>query len=90
MALLIVRHKVKDYAIWRKIYDGDVGRRSEAGLGKGRVTRSVDDPNEVVLIFEASDVAKAKALGDSQGLKDAMQGAGVIDKPDMFVLNDAG
>ena len=90
MALLIVRHKVKDFAVWKKIYDTDAGRRSEAGLATGRVTRSVDDPSEVVLLFEVSDIAKAKAMGASSGLKEAMQAAGVIDKPDMFFLNDAG
>ena len=53
------------------------------------MTRSVDDPSEVVLVFEASDVAKAKAMGASPGLKEAMQGAGVIDKPDMYLVTDA-
>ena len=90
MALLIVRHKVKDFAIWKKTYDADVSRRSAAGLATGRVTRSVDDPSEVVLLFEVSDIAKAKAMGASPGLKEAMQAAGVIDKPDMYLVNDAG
>jgi len=90
MALLIVRHKVKDYATWRKTYDGDVSRRSAAGLAPGRVTRSVDDPNEIVLLFEAADIEKAKALGASPGLREAMMAAGVTDKPDMYLVNDAG
>ena len=90
MALLIVRHKVKDFAVWKKTYDADVSRRTGAGLATGRVTRSVDDPSEVVLLFEVSDIAKARALTATHGLKEAMQNAGVIDKPDMYLVEDAG
>ena len=89
MALLIVRHKVKDFAVWKKTYDADAPRRAAAGLGTGRVTRSVDDPSEVVLVFEASDINKAQELSASPGLKEAMMNAGVIDKPDMFLVTDA-
>ena len=59
-------------------------------LGKGRVTRSVDDPDELVLIFDVADITKAKAFCASDDLKSAMQGAGVIDKPDLYFLDDAG
>ena len=89
MALLIVRHKVKDFAAWKKTYDADVPRRTAAGLSAGRVTRSVADPSEVILVFEASDIEKAKAMGASPGLKEAMQAAGVIDKPDIYLTTDA-
>ena len=90
MPLVVIRHKVNDYAVWKKAYDNHAGARAEAGYSKGRVTRSADDPNEVVLLFEVTDLAKAKAFGASAELKSAMQGAGVADEPDLYFLSDAG
>ena len=89
MASLIIRHKVKDFAAWKNAYDAHAGVRSAAGLGPGRVTRSIDDPREVVIIFDAGDVAKAKAFCASEDLKATMQKAGVIDKPDLYFVDDA-
>ena len=90
MSLVVIRHKVKDFAVWKKAYDAHASARVASGLSKGRVTRSADDPNEVVMLFEVADLAKAKAFGASDELKSAMQGAGVTDKPDLYFLNDAG
>jgi hypothetical protein len=39
---------------------------------------SVDDPNEIIVLFEASDVGKAKAFAASPDLKERMTAAGVI------------
>jgi hypothetical protein len=89
MALLIIRHKISDYTNWKKAYDNHTAARTAGGLGKGRVTRSVDEPNEIVLLFEVADIKKAKAFCASEDLKAAMQGAGVVDKPDLFFLDDA-
>jgi hypothetical protein len=50
---------------------------------------NVDDPNEIFLLFEASDVAKAKDFGASPDLKERMTAAGVIGRPDMFFLSAA-
>lgn len=88
MTLLIVRHKVDAFATWKKAYDAHAGARTAGGLGKGRVTCSVDDPNEVVLIFDVADLEKAKAFCASNELKSTMQSAGVIDKPDLYFLDE--
>lgn len=90
MPILVIRHKMKDFAAWKKAYDAHANARAEGGLGKGRVTRSVDDPDELVLIFDVADITKAKAFCASDDLKSAMQGAGVIDKPDLYFLEEAG
>jgi hypothetical protein len=88
MSLLVIRHKVKDFAAWKQAYDAHAGARTAGGLGTGRVTRSVDDPSELVLIFDVADITKAKAFCTSDDLRAAMQGAGVIDKPDLYFLTD--
>jgi hypothetical protein len=89
MPLLIIRHKVKDFADWKREYDAHAGARDKAGLTNGRVTHSVDDPNELVLIFDVTDLERAKAFGASDELRTAMQNAGVSDMPTVYFLMDA-
>jgi hypothetical protein len=38
-------------------------------------------------LFEAEDVQKAREFGNSSDLREAMQRAGVVDKPDIYFLN---
>jgi hypothetical protein len=49
--------------------------------------RNTDNPTEVVLLFEAKDIQKAKEFASSAGLREAMQNAGVVDKPDIYFLD---
>ena len=47
----------------------------------------MDNPNEVFLLFEVKDVEKAKEFGASANLREVMQDAGVVDKPDLYFLD---
>jgi hypothetical protein len=38
------------------------------------------------LLFEAKDIQKAKEFASSADLREAMQSAGVVDKPDIYFL----
>ena len=89
MGFIIIRHKVKDFASWKKVFDDHAPARGTAGLSNAQLFRSADDPSEVVILFDTDDIAKAKQFIWSADLKSAMTAAGVIDKPDVFVLTDA-
>jgi hypothetical protein len=89
MGMLIVRHKVKDYAAWKKAFDGHASAQNSAGLTNPRVLRSADDHNEVVILFDMKDVAAAKKLAGSEDLKTTMKSAGVVDQPTMHFLEEA-
>jgi hypothetical protein len=84
---VLVRHKVKDFATWKAGYDGHRPKRQEAGLTEKHLLRSADDPNEVVLLFEAQDLNQAREFAASADLRQKMQEVGVIDRPDIFFLN---
>ena len=73
--------KVKDYAAWRKSYDGHEQNRHSAGITNGRVFRSAEDPNDVVILQDVADVAKARTWLGSDQAKAAMQNSGVIGSP---------
>jgi hypothetical protein len=49
--------------------------------------RSIDNPNEVVLLFEAEDLKRAQAFTESSDLREAMQKAGVVGKADILFLS---
>jgi hypothetical protein len=89
MGLLMVRHKVKDFATWKKAFDGHASAQKAAGLTNARVFRSSDDRNEVVSLFDMNDVATAKKFASSADLKTTMASAGVIDQPTILFLEAA-
>jgi hypothetical protein len=89
MGMLIVRHKVKDFATWKKAFDGHAAAQKQAGLTKPRLFRSADDHNEVVILFDMKDVAAAKKLAGSEDLKSTMKSAGVVDQPTIHFLEEA-
>ena len=86
MGMVIVRHKVKDYAAWRPVFDGHAGAQKAAGLSNPRVHRSADDKNEIVIVFDTKDTKMAKDFAASPGLKEAMMKAGVVDVPTIYFL----
>jgi hypothetical protein len=86
-SFMLVRHKVKDFTAWKVGYDAHRPKRQEAGLTEKHLLRSSDDPNEVVLLFEAQDLARAKEFASSSDLRQKMQEVGVIDRPDIYFLN---
>jgi hypothetical protein len=86
MPYVLVIHKVQDYDRWRPYFDSDVARQREAGLKVRHVLRGADDPQEVVVLFEAEDLGRARALTGSEELRKIMQEAGVLGRPDMHFL----
>jgi hypothetical protein len=83
----LIRHKVADFAKWKPLYDAHLPARQKAGLKELHVLRNADDPNEVILLFEADDLQKAREFAASADLRETMQKAGVLDKPDIYFLN---
>ena len=54
----------------------------------GRLFRSADNPDEVIIIFEWESIEKAKKFAQSEDLRKTMQRAGVNDKPDVYFLEE--
>ena len=88
MATFIVRHKVKDYDAWKKVFAEHGKVRVKLGFTKSRVYRYLDDPNHVIIVSELKDINQAKTLVASPDLAKAMKEAGVVDEPKMFYLDD--
>jgi hypothetical protein len=78
---LTVHFKVKDFNAWRTSYNDNEKNRVSAGITNGRVFRSADDQNDVVILQDVADMAKARTWYASDDLKAAMQKSGVIGSP---------
>ncbi len=87
MTVALMTHTVKDYAKWRPIFDGDSNNRKAGGLETIVVGREIDNPNNIMMAFTVSDLQKVKDFSNNPDLKEKMQKAGVVSKPDMLLLN---
>ena len=89
MAYTIVRHKVNDYATWRKVFDDFESVRKEGGEKSAVVIQVDGDPNDVIVINTWESMETAKAFFGQGALKEAMQNAGVTGPPDFVFGNEA-
>ncbi len=89
MAYTVFRHKVADYAAWRKVFDDFLPTRREAGERSAIVLRTEGDPNEVTVVNSWDSVSAARAFISREDLKDAMVSAGVQGAPDILIANEA-
>src|ERR1700693_3668528 len=78
---MTVHFKVKDYDAWRTSYNGHEKERATAGITNGRVFRSADDPNDVLLLQDVADVSKARTWLGSNEMKTVMEKSGVVGAP---------
>ena len=80
---LTLHFKVKDFNAWRTSYNGNEKGRASAGITNGRVFRNADDPNEVVILQDVADVAKARTWLASDETKAAREKGGVVGSPNI-------
>lgn len=60
MPTLRIQHSVPNFEGWKRAFDGDPADRKGSGVRRYSVSRSIDDPNIVMidLFFESSDEAR--------------------------------
>lgn len=88
MTTMFIRHTVKDYRAWRKVYDEDAPAIQKAkGVTAQAVYQSTDDPNDITVTHEFPTREVAQAFVSSDELKKAMQSAGVVGAPTIWFAN---
>ena len=88
MPSLLIRHKVKAYDTWKAAFDEHEPTRRANGSQGGRIFRGADDPPEVLILLTWDDFERARLFADSDDLREAMEQAGLTDRPDVWVLLD--
>lgn len=87
LAGLIIRHEVRDYAIWKAAFTGHAGTRSNAGVVGHAISRSVRNPNVVVLYLQAASLEALRAFAATPDLQAVMAAAGVVGAPDLSFVH---
>jgi len=88
MAHLLIKHKVKDYPAWKKVFDGFIDTRKAGGEKTYQILHTDNDRNNLVTLFEWDSLENAKKFTSSSELKEAMGNAGVVDHPDIYFLEE--
>ncbi len=88
MIRVFIRHKVKNYAKWRAVFDAFKKTRKAGGEKSFKIGNVAGQPNNLCLLFTWESVDKAKAFLRSKELKAAMQEAGVREKPEIQIFED--
>ena len=89
MTLAVVRHRVRDYAAWRKVYDEFASGQQAGGVTAQSVYQDADDPNDVLVLHHFPDRATAEAFMASPELRQAMERAGVEGEPRIELVEEA-
>jgi hypothetical protein len=87
LAGLIIRHEVRDYAVWKAAFDGHGEARRQAGVVGHAVSRSVRDPNVVILYLQATSLEALRVFAATSELKAVMAAAGVVGEPDLSFVH---
>ena len=88
-ASLFVRHGVRDYDAWKKIYDEADTIRAAHGCTGESVLHLTSDANDVLVIHDFPTVEQAEAFAGDPDLQSAMQQAGVTGPPRVEIFESA-
>jgi hypothetical protein len=86
MVYILVSHKIADWDKWKPVFESDEAGRKSFGVNVKKLFRAADDPNDILVLFDAPDEASAKECIERPGLKNIMQDAGVISEPVFRIL----
>ena len=89
MSTVFIRHTVADYDAWKSVFDEHGAVRREHGLADAGLYRDDEDANTVTIALKTDDTARAREFLGSDSLREAMSGAGVVSKPDVWITNEA-
>lgn len=88
MVTVFVRHKIREYEKWKRIYDELEPLRKQKGVVGASVHRDVSDEGVVIVTHRFRDLVTAKAFADSQELRAAVMSAGAISAPEIWYGED--
>ena len=89
MTTVLIKHPVEDYDKWKNAFDAFIDNRKAGGEKSYHIYRTINNQNNVVVIFEWDNAENAITFLQSDQLKAAMQQAGVAGPPDINIMETA-
>ena len=77
--IMVAKNTLKDYGVWRTLFDGNAAMQAEYGLHIKGVYQSKEDPNTVFVVLEVDDMARAQEMMKKAQESGLFDKAGVID-----------
>lgn len=88
MTAILIRHRVADFDKWLEAFEDHQAERRAAGAIKSIVWQDVSDENNVFILVKVEDLARAREFVASDGLKQKMQAAGVLEEPSISFIEN--
>jgi quinol monooxygenase YgiN len=89
MTTVLIQHKVKDFAEWKKVFDAAAEMRTSSGEISAQIFRDASDSNSLTVLNKWDSLENAQKFIHSPDLKAAMEKAGVAGPPTVLFLNEA-
>ena len=89
MAKAIVQHHVVDYDGWFPVFTEHQAVRQQHGATGHSVSRSVSDPNTIVVVTDFATLEGALAFTQDPSLRSAMERGGVDGAPQVWIVEEA-
>jgi len=89
MASVLVQIKVKEFAVWKKVFDANASNRVSHGELSTQIYRDASDSNKISILGKWKSIENAQNFMHSPELKAAMENAGVEGPPHISFLNEA-
>jgi heme-degrading monooxygenase HmoA len=83
MPYIMIRHKVANYAQWKRGVKAFALVRKASGEKSFYVCRGSKEPNDLLVWCEWDTTARMKKFAKSRELRQAMKGARVISQPEV-------
>jgi quinol monooxygenase YgiN len=87
MIWTVAIHKVKNFDLWLKFFKSQESakERQKGGEKSYRILRTIDDPNQLILINEWEEMGKLQEFAQSEHLKEMQKKSGVVEPPVIYV-----
>ena len=86
MVTVLVTHPVDDYENWKSEFDAFHDNRKASGELTYHICQPIENPNNLIMLFEWDSIENAENFFDSTELRSAMKRAGVIGPPEITFM----
>ncbi len=88
MPFAIVRFQMGSFDRWKQAFDSLEGAWKEAGIINARMFRSSENPEEVIVFSEETDLDKSRQLKASPRFQATMKNAGIKGPPEVTFVGE--
>ena len=82
---MFIRHRVAEFNDWHRVYKDVEPMQKAGGVLAEAVYQASNDPNDVTVTHDFAEETEARSFAASQDLKAAMERAGVIEQPVIWI-----